>query len=1416
MILNFRNIVTVCLTFALLSSFARQPEFDKSGNTNGGNRVKAKSGGCAPASAVALLAFNNVSARIENGGGMWLDRGVGNAGYAAPKGANPQTFAIYAGSLWMGGKAPGNVLKLAAVTFRQSGQNDFWPGPLTVDGGAEIDADECTEWDRFFVTSKAQVAEHKAYFAASPDEQAALDYDIPKTIKEWPAHGGINQDDNIAPFYDVANDGEYDWSTGDYPLYDLVGELECRSNARFVPLFGDTTIYWVFNDKGAEHTQSKAEPIGMEIRAQAFAFSSEDEVNNMTFYNYVLINQGSQELTDTYFGQWVDADLGNAFDDYVGCDVQRGLGFCYNGDNVDEDGTGGQVGFGETPPAIGIDFFEGPFQDDDYIDAVTGQLYTGDQLNTADKAFDNPLTDNAQDAYDSLGIPYKGLGIGYGDGIPNNERFGMRKFVYYRSDGTVNGEPQDNSGADFYSYLTGNWLSGGGPMVYGGDGVGTGGGSGDPSQPADFMFPGTTDVLGFGTGGNVQDDWSEVTAGNAPSDRRFMQSAGPFTLKSGAVNNITVGVVYARAKSGGAEASIVSLKIADDKAQQLFDNCFQILEGPDAPELTIKEYDKELIVYITNPSTSNNNINYNEDYKKVDPRAIVLDTNGNNILTPDEQSYVFQGYVVYQLKDQNVSIADVGDAQLARLIYQCDIKDTITRLINYVFDPELKLPIPKIMVEGTNQGIKHSFKVTTDQFAQGNNFLVNHKTYYFVAIAYGSNKYQPYNPVDLTGQAVQYISSRKNGRGGSISAVSAIPHKLKPNTKVNVSYGEGIPITRVEGIGNGFNSLKISDKTREKMFNSKVLDPGTNRYVSIGLDTIEYELNGGPVSVEIIDPLKVQPGDYEINVIDNNFTNADRLHELDDAVFELIRYDANGNEEYRDTSGTPLIVGSELYFEKFGFAITMLQYNSGDPVYSGDVPRDGFGYASYALPAEMLESEIVYEDESNKWLVPINDGEGLSPQNWILSGTFNAGDDAGTANFRDILGADPLNQYESIIGGGWAPFSMVAATASGPVQSPPDVGSQNNDAYLRFHEDAYAAKNPNVDIIFTPDTSKWTRSVVLEMRNDGANGAVKGRPRQAASVDKKGGTGTAEANFISATGMGWFPGYAVDVETGDRLNIAFGEDSRYTSENGADMLYNPGTRLMSNIGNTYYGAGKHFIFVFKNDKRYKGSGSPAYDNGLYSYNLLKNASNFARRLIWPSCAWVGNMKRNIDVHYEPNGQEVVDRTYELLSSEIRVSLRIARPYQMSPSKQYTMADVNSSLNGWRPKYLFNIPESYKFEEISVDNASEDDKNEILDIIGIVPNPYYSYASYETGKLDTRVKFTNLPARATIKIFTTNGTLVKTIEKDSELSYVDWNLKNEVSIPISSGTYIVHINVPGVGEKVMKWFGVMRKPALQNL
>ena len=36
------------------------------------------------------------------------------------------------------------------------------------------------------------------------------------------------------------------------------------------------------------------------------------------------------------------------------------------------------------------------------------------------------------------------------------------------------------------------------------------------------------------------------------------------------------------------------------------------------------------------------------------------------------------------------------------------------------------------------------------------------------------------------------------------------------------------------------------------------------------------------------------------------------------------------------------------------------------------------------------------------------------------------------------------------------------------------------------------------------------------------------------------------------------------------------------------------------------------------------------------------------------------------------------------------------------------------------------------------------------------------------------------------------------------------MNNEQGINVASGLYIFHINAPGIGEKIIKWFGVQRQ------
>ena len=133
------------------------------------------------------------------------------------------------------------------------------------------------------------------------------------------------------------------------------------------------------------------------------------------------------------------------------------------------------------------------------------------------------------------------------------------------------------------------------------------------------------------------------------------------------------------------------LKVADDKCQALFENCFKVLDGPDAPDVTICELENKLILYISNDDPISNN--YHEQYIELDnqiPQSMTYETvtitqdsikttidgvdtvihfqNYNKEetikqFTQEERSYKFEGYLIYQLKDESVSVSDLDDPE---------------------------------------------------------------------------------------------------------------------------------------------------------------------------------------------------------------------------------------------------------------------------------------------------------------------------------------------------------------------------------------------------------------------------------------------------------------------------------------------------------------------------------------------------------------------------------------------------------------------------------------------------------------------------------------------------------------------------------------------------------------------------------
>ena len=401
---------------------------------------------------------------------------------------------------------------------------------------------------------------------------------------------------------------------------------------------------------------------------------------------------------------------------------------------------------------------------------------------------------------------------------------------------------------------------------------------------------------------------------------------------------------------------------------------------------------------------------------------------------------------------------------------------------------------------------------------------------------------------------------------------------------------------------------------------------------------------------------------------------------------------------------------------------------------------------------------------------------------------------------------------------------------------------------------------PSVRIVFTADTSKWTRCPVLEMCDDytQAEGlARRFQMRAHKSVNKEGKTideigGNVDVNdpnnpaYINEYGMGWFPGYAISVATGERLNIMFGEDSRYVQYNGRDMMWNPVSTILDGTQN-YVMGGRHYIYVMNSatmqffnldanntsNKEYK---TPSYDAGRWAVKMLKSLDHLldtkdaslrvingvfvsekekpcvgvrdSAALLFASTAWV-NMPLAAE-NFEINNP-MTD-----IPCDATVDIHVNMPYGKYLSHNETKV---SSANHNNPQYMFELTNDIVTltNQANDVNAAQSLKDSILSMISVVPNPYYSYSAYETAsQLETKVRFINVPEGSTISIYTVDGTLVRQFRKVTPTSTTyDWDLHNHNGLPIAGGMYLIHFNVPEIGSRVVKWFGTMRPVDLNS-
>ncbi len=292
---------------------------------------------------IQYLDINNVKAGILTHGDMFWNIDSQKASYEFPKGSGKNCG--FATSLWIAGyDQSSNVLKVAAQTYRQNG-NDYWPGPI--DPILPIDSITSSKWDKIWKVNQADIT---TFLATNPHTVI----NTPTSILDWPAKGNayatgkngvpLTITKKMAPFVDINNDGIYNIMDGDYPL-----------------IKGEQALWWIFNDQ-RPHTETGSTPLNIEIKAMAYACNSTLTLQNTTFYSFDVTNYNTSNYIQTRLGIWDDMDLGYGFDDYIGVDTNRRLGYAYNADVYDD----GPLGYGANLTKSGLLFIHSPQDSNGY------------------------------------------------------------------------------------------------------------------------------------------------------------------------------------------------------------------------------------------------------------------------------------------------------------------------------------------------------------------------------------------------------------------------------------------------------------------------------------------------------------------------------------------------------------------------------------------------------------------------------------------------------------------------------------------------------------------------------------------------------------------------------------------------------------------------------------------------------------------------------------------------------------------------------------------------------------------------------------------------------------------------------------------------------------------------------------------
>jgi len=634
---------------------------------------------------------NRVKNDLENNGMIVSHRVTGHSGMEWPQ--DNHTYSIFASGLWYAGKV-GDDLRCATAEY----------GPEMVAGPYGTNSSDPNS--KIWKVNKSDLA----------DPLSSYDF------QNWPVADG-------APWVDNDGDGVYSpLPLGtDHPEY-----------------IGDQVIWFVRNDGDAvAHTIFQTLPLGIEVQTTIFGFDRPDDFGNMMFVKELIINKGDNTINDMFVGLWSDPDLGDAGDDFVGCDTTLGLGFCWN-DGVDAD----YASYSGGTPAVGYDFFQGPIIP-----------------SAADTAF------------------------AFGRDIPGYKNLSMTSFSKY-----INGDPvytDPNDVQEVYYYMQGKMRDGSEFPI-----EATGGSNfihpGNPSDNVDAFDDVLIDpdlhpsgdrrfLMNAGPFNMAYMDSQEVVfaimhaaAGEAKASVDLLKVVDQLAQTAYDIQFALPASPPAPVVTHNVQADEINLYWGDASESYMVESQVDLVL--DVESLTAVS--EEIAVMTSTSSTAYAwSDTTNQQFVAIESYSDTVDYGGPVVVTgmiydttysmttvttydtvwaTEPTIFDFEGYNVYQLETLS------GSGNKKKIATYDKIND-VTTIYDNVFNPSLGENVLVTVQDGTDSGIRNHLTINADALNSGAP-LIPHRAYYFAVTAYAYNEYgipnnlesaykiieiRPSDPVDL-------------------------------------------------------------------------------------------------------------------------------------------------------------------------------------------------------------------------------------------------------------------------------------------------------------------------------------------------------------------------------------------------------------------------------------------------------------------------------------------------------------------------------------------------------------------------------------------------------------------------------------------------------------------------------------------